>query len=189
MRAHYLEPNLVPPSWRTIGGYSGRTFQARPAENITISDASMRWDGGSRSVFYLIANGQVSQVPELSVWPEYREQNFRLEPGIVVAEHVVFCGKDMGLTFHCHPNDVALMLAPPAAALSDIESIVLSATCGLKASYGGLNRRQMVNRERGWKNLPPISEPDWEAARARLIAIGYLNKAGAATPKGRNARG
>jgi hypothetical protein len=60
---------------------------------------------------------------------------------------------------------------------------VLLATAGLKPSYGGDGdfRFHEAHRRRG------IGREAWDTAKAECIAAGWLNKAGAITPRGRNA--
>lgn len=74
----------------------------------------------------------------------------------------------------------------------------LEYTCARKSSYNGRNRCQMLQDDMqhkirsGWGGLAYLSAvpttEQWEAAKASLIAKGLLNKAGAVTVAGRNAR-
>ena len=116
-----------------------------------------------------------------------------LVPGIAVVEHSMFCGKDMGLTFHVHPDNAAKLLPAPTAELTAHEKLVLQATCSFKSSYGGKDRYQMMADEVRYASSKHVQEPfptreQWDAAKQSLIGRGMLNKAGAVTPCGRNAR-
>jgi hypothetical protein len=75
------------------------------------------------------------------------------------------------------------MLPAGDSGASEAQTIVLLATAALKNTYGGETgiRFREASRKFG------ISREAWETATAECITAGTLNKAGAITPKGRNA--
>lgn len=109
MQNHKLAGKDIPKAWKaTFPQYKGRTFSLRVSETVDMGNGY--WSGGSRST-YRAVNLQTGAIenastvlrnpfaggadPALCAVP--------LNPAYVVVEHVVFCGKDMGLRFHVHP--------------------------------------------------------------------------------------
>lgn len=82
---------------------------------VVIPDDAGLYGGGSRSDFYLvrIADGMMRRDPlaASSFWDVARRgRALDLAPGFLVAEHVRFCGKDLGFRLYVHPDDLAKML-------------------------------------------------------------------------------
>jgi hypothetical protein len=187
----YLEPKQVPSYLR--GSYSGRQFKAVVAETVTIPADAGLWSGGTRATFRIVrlADGADARLSmeAAAPWDDRRvERVIPLRGGIAVIEHSMFCGKDMGLTIYVHPENAAALLPAPTAVLSELEAVVLEATASLKSSYAGKDRREMTNDNRRYSGKPLIGRYEWEVAKQSLIGRGYLNKAGAITTAGRNAR-
>lgn len=187
MNATYLEPAMVPATLR--GNYNGKKFKAIVCLETTIPSDAGIWSGGTRDYFSFIklATGEQIAMPGQGTSPwnaARRDITVKLEPGFAVVRHTMFCGKDMGLTFYVHPDNAAKLLPAPAAELSENEKLVLQATCSYKASYNGQDRYSMATR--GMDNAP--SRWQWDNAKALLIAKGLLDKRGAVTVAGRNAR-
>lgn len=191
MTTIHLEASQVPAALR--GGYEGQKFKAVVTEAVTIPATAGLWDGGSRDDYTAIdlATGQRAELVYLNAAPwdgQRREATARLEPGKAVVRHSTFQGQDMGLTFYVHPANAAAMLPPPGDELTAHEAVVLIATRNLKASYGGRDRYQMACIDSmAYGELPKMTRAEWDATKAELIGKGLLNKAGAITPKGRNA--
>ena len=187
-----LENSQVPAHLR--GTYSGRKFSAVVTESVTIPAHAGNWDGGSRDTYKLV-NVETGAAMDASdnvsaPWDARKDRVVNLRPGFAVILHSMFCGKDMGLTFYVHPENAAKLLPAPVAALSDHEKIVLEATCSFKSSYMGKDRYQMALEHEsavGRQFFPTRGQ--WDAAKASLIGKGLLNRAGAVTVAGRNARG
>jgi len=190
----YLDPRDVPQHLKS--GYSGRKFQACVTETLTIRADAGLWSGGSRDVYSVIrlADGAAIEAVAhgLAPWDAARgDVPVTLRPGFAVVCRSTFCGRDHGLTFYVHPSDAAALLPAPAADLTAHETIVLHATCSFKASYNGRDRYDMARQEHRYTSRAAVAFPtreEWDAAKASLIARGYLNKAGAVTVAGRNAR-
>jgi hypothetical protein len=192
--AIYLDPNMVPAALR--GAYSGKKFKAVVCTQTTIPADAGLWSGGTRNTYQIIdlETGRALQASDnmSAPWDQSRKDRMiAIWPGIAVVEHSQFCGKDMGLTFYVHPDNAAKLLPAPSAELTNHESIVLQATCSYKSSYNGKDRYEMA-RPRSWERAELLAayptREQWDAAKQTLIAKGLLNKAGAVTPAGRNAR-
>lgn len=192
----HLDSNMVPAHLRQ--SYNGKMFKAQVCESVTIPMTAGLWEGGSRDTYSVVrlADGATIEPINRNAAPwdgSRRETIIKLEPGIAVIEHSIFCGKDMGLRFYVHASDAAKLLPAPVE-LSAIERTILRATTSYKSSYQGRDRYDMAKDDAGWKTStsygPAVNFPsrdDWNTAKAGLIARGYLNKAGAITPAGRNA--
>jgi hypothetical protein len=191
-----LENSQVPAHLR--GSYSGRKFSAVVCDEVRIPCTAGLWDGGSRDTYTLVnveTGASIEASDNMSApWSRSTaDRVVKLQPGFAVIEHSMFCGKDMGLRFYVHPENAAKLLPAPAAPLSAHERLVLDATCGLKSSYMGKDRYEMsfdnvryrAPEERA--SFPTRSQ--WDAAKASLIGKGLLNRAGAVTVAGKNARG
>ncbi len=191
MNTIHLDARDVPAQLR--GNYSGKKFQARVCESMTIPADAGLWSGGSRDTFHAIRLSDGAQVAmvehNMAPWDMgRREVPVSLRPGFAIVNHSMFCGKDMGLRFYVHPIDAAALLPAPSNALSELEQMVVNATAGYKASYGGRDRYQMATDSLRWKNGAIVpTRAAWDEAKASLIDKGLLNKAGAITVAGRNA--
>lgn len=189
MQTIHLEPAQVPAILRA--NYSGKKFKAQVCESVSIPSDAGLWCGGSRDSYSAIELASGNQLPlpgqESSPWNAARREHIvTLKPGFAIVRHTTFSGKDMGLTFYLHPDNAAAMLPPPSQ-LSAHETIVLTATRQYKSSYNGQDRYDIAKPYgRDALALYPSRE-QWEIAKAKLIAAGFLNKAGAITVKGRNA--
>ena len=167
--------------------YSGRKHKVEIAERVCVPPTY--WDGGSKTsaVFIRLDSLETGPMPNNHPFFDRRTPNelqagesLALLPGIAMVTHSLFCGKDMGLTLHVHPQDVnplALVDATPVE-LSVDERKCLEATRGFKASYGGIsNYRQ---------HMSGMSSASWNEAKQSLIGKGLLDKRGAITNKGKN---
>lgn len=189
-RTIYLEPPQVPAALKS--GYTGKTFKAIVGVDVFIPADAGTWSGGSRDVYHALeinTGRQVSVTDTFSApWDDSRkDKRIDLRPGFAIVRHTIFCGKDLGLTFFVHPDNAAQLLPEPSPELSDYARIVLNATARFKSSYNGMDRYDMAQRDAD-KSKPFPTREQWNAAKADLIAGGFLTKAGAITPKGRNAR-
>lgn len=191
----YLEPEKVPAQLRA--GYTGKKFAVRVTETAFIPADAGLWDHGSRDLYRVVrlADGATVTMPGQTSAPwdaTRRDQTVTLTPGLCVVRHSDFQGKDMGLTFYLHPLDAAPMLPAPIE-LSPLEKTILEYTAGRKASYNGKDRYQMAADDHGPygyakpKLTPFPSRGEWDAAKVALASRGFLTKAGAITPAGRNA--
>lgn len=190
MTTIHLEPNQIPSQLK--GSYTGKKFKARVCETMTIPSDAGLWSGGTRYTYQVIRLSDGAAINPVehnaSPWnPSRKDVEVRLEPGIAVVNHSMFCGKDMGLTFYVHPDNAAKFLPAPTQ-LTAFELIVLRATASYRSSYGGRDRYEMARDDHSYNNNMPFpSRDEWAIAKQTLINLGLLNRAGAITPAGRNA--
>jgi hypothetical protein len=196
MTTIYLAASQVPAQLR--GGYSGTKFEVIVRENVHIPVHAGLWSGGSRETYNAlrVADGAAMPFPgqASAPWDTSRQgRDVALVPGMAVVCHRIFAGKDMGLRFYLHPTDAAPMLPAPVT-ISAVQALVLTYTVSRKSSYMGKDRYAMAcqdldgARRYGHKICgldAPVTRDVWDAAKAEMIARGYLNRAGAITPSGR----
>ncbi len=198
--AIHVDPKTVQHIIRaTFPGYTGRMAQIEPRESITLH--SLNWSGGSRSTYRacrLDGTPMPSRVDMSAPAPwenPYEGAKVNIPEGVAIVEHVIFCGKDIGMHIYARPENVAPLIPAPVE-LAPHERLVLAYTIGRKASYNGKDRYSMAQEDQRYTSTecgqalkgPPFpSRPEWETAKAALIARGFLNKAGAVTSAGRNA--
>lgn len=99
----------------TFPEYRGRKVKAR------LWKGPMRlenyWDGGTRSYYVAvrIADGGISNFGTDNPFERSAHEEVDLPVGVLLVEHSIFCGKDMGITVWGHPE--ALGEGPNVAGL------------------------------------------------------------------------
>ena len=77
-------------------------------------DVRSYWDGGSRSyyTFLNLATFERAAMPAQSAFDRQLAgaDSVTLPTGIACIEHVIFCGKDLGIRIHVNPDNVARIL-------------------------------------------------------------------------------
>lgn len=177
---HYLNKDEIPAFLRR--GYSGNKFRAESVTSLTIHADAGLWSGGSRDSYSAIelATGNEIPLPHQSSapWDAARvERKIDLRPGYAIIRASMFQGKDMGLIYYVHPDDIAKLLPKDSGAeLSQNEKKVLYIIKSRKSAYRADEYRRAL-----------IGSFELDAIKSRLISLDLLNKAGAITVKGRNA--
>ena len=168
---------------RAFPGYSGRKFKIEPL-NFPIEFSSY-WDGGSRNYYVLLRLDNYEILPIENTWsnPFGRVNIPELPYGIILVEHTIFCGKDLGITIFLPKEAFQNFLPVNNDILSLTEKIILIATRSYKSSYAGVSNCRFHEAR---KNFPSLTIDSWEENKLRLISKGYLNRAGAITNSGRN---
>ena len=143
------------------------------------------WQGGSKNSYAFVQLSTMKQFNVHTNHPFFEPNQPRdleaLPLGVVLVEHSIFCGKDMGITIYANSQDLTPLL-PPAQEVTEDEKTVLYYTRSLKSSYAGISNYRFVQA----KAKTGITEERWESAKASLISKKFLNKAGAITAEGRN---
>jgi hypothetical protein len=112
-----------------------RPVRIEPKEQYSVNDY---WDGGSRnySVFMNLQTMEIIRATDLPQEMRQKEGNHyklaiatvTLQPQIIVVEHIIFCGKDLGYRICVHPTIFAMFkgegsklptLVPPAKELGE----------------------------------------------------------------------
>ena len=174
----YLDPNLVPNHLKT--GYSGKAFKACAVTEYTINGQDGIWDHGTRETHKLVRISDGKELPiidaNLAPWDKERKDvKVTLEPGFAIVRHSMFQGKDMGLTFYIHPDNIAPMLPKPVE-LTTEEKQVLYVHRALIARA----RKEELQRNR-------FDMSKYDSTLASLQAKGLIAANKAITIAGRNA--
>lgn len=165
--------------------YTGRKFKLDNSGHPV--DVRSYWDGGSRDNFAALnlETNKVLAVPQNGTpfdGGPIAPNGVIVPPGFMIAEHTIFCGKDLGITFHVNA-ETSLKFLPTVPSITDDESNVLTATRSYKNTYGG----ETDIRFRECRRKTGITRERWDTAKASLTTAGLLNKAGALTTPGKNA--
>jgi hypothetical protein len=162
--------------------YTGRTI--RICASRTVNCASY-WAEGYRSYFVALDLATMRTSPPAQSAFDRTIAGLdcvTVPMGAAIVEHVIFCGRDSGITIHVHPDSLAPLLpATPTAIDPDVRT-VLRYTRSYKNTYNGQTgvRFRYAARETG------ITADRWQSATATAMQLGYLTKAGAITDAGRN---
>jgi hypothetical protein len=179
----YMAAKDVPSQLKGIRGYTGQKYQVVSATEVDISDNY--WSGGSRSYWGAVnlATGKSVELPGQNPLQDASRKRVTISPGVGVWEHTIFSGKDLGITFYLHPENVTKLLpSNETDGPTENEKIVLGYTKALKNTYAGETDLRFKNAARAEK----ISKEDWETAKTSCIQKGWITKAGAITNDGRN---
>lgn len=92
--------------------YTGRKFaieaQVRPL------NVKSYWDGGSRSYycFYNLTTGAKGEMPAQSMFDKQitGADSVTLPENVICVQHVIFCGKDLGIRIHVNPANMGKFL-------------------------------------------------------------------------------
>lgn len=167
-------------------GYNGKHLEAKAFSGP--QQLSSYWSDGNRTYWYFfdLRTGQRVELPECGghpCQPDAISIN-EVPSGMALVEDYHNGRGYSYCIIHLNPNDITPML-PPADECPNKVRIVLHFTGAYKNSYmGRSNLRYHYYKDAGGKMTPA----EWESAQAEGYRLGYLNKAGAITPKGRNLR-
>ena len=180
----YIERTKNPELWTIArnAGYNGFRLQALAfyAQNI-----DSNWDGGSRDYWTFVRLTDKAQVQ----LPECGNINQRagckiteLPVDMCLVKHSI--GYHENCVIYFNPEAITKYL-PPSSECPGPVKLVVHFTAGFKSSYNGVkNLRYHEYKQAGGK----MSGLRWEMTKDQAYALGYLNKAGAITPAGRNLR-
>lgn len=179
---YHLDRKDVPANLRA--GYSGNKFKAQAVTSVMVRADAGLWSGGTRDFYYMIrlADGATCAFPgqQNAPWNKERtDKEISIDPGFAIVRHSHFRGDDKGLEFYVNPADIAKLVPQDnEPELCAVENTALYIARAFKSSA-----RADEYRRAG------IDANEADAIKARLISLGYLNKAGAITTKGRNKSG
>lgn len=87
---------------KTFPDYRGRTYVARFQDTITLSDTN--WGGGTRNYYkFLHTDGRSVSLPNRAPWDnEFEGTTHEIPLDVMVVEHCIFCGHDLGIRIYLH---------------------------------------------------------------------------------------
>lgn len=146
-----LKPSEIRPIIdATFPEYRGPKASVRIQATAEYSAADLCWQDGSKTEVKALRNinGELV-VADLNTIPMTSAASFYgvIPPDFMLVEHVIFCGKDLGIRCVVSPDSVFLpKLLPAPVELTDDEVLVLSAHAQLKS---GVYRAAAVGRVAG----------------------------------------
>lgn len=165
--------------------YNGNKYQIKVFTPMRLDSY---WSSGSRDYYSIvnIGNDKMAAVPQNGTpFDANTLQISELPYNMVIVQHTISCGKDLGITIYCREDNIKQYLLPLTCEITKNEEIVLIATQSLKSSYAGISNYRFHEAH----SVTGISEIDYNTAKVSLQSKGMLNKAGAITDKGRNSAG
>ena len=109
----------------TFPDYRGRKFSIRPYDPAKPFQCHNNyWDGGTKS-YYVgvnIATGAVVEIPKANPYVQAEGQKGFLAENIMIVEHSYFCGRDCGIIFHVHPNNMRKLVTGGTAQHDTIQA-------------------------------------------------------------------
>ena len=87
----------------TFPEYRGRTF--RIEFTPTVSFYNTNWSGGTRNIYVAVwSDGRTAKFNAPAPWVNVIEgQTIDMPQNVLIVEHTIFCGKDLGITIYAHP--------------------------------------------------------------------------------------
>jgi hypothetical protein len=175
---------------RTAFGYNGRKYEIRTGTTFNPNDN--HWSGGSRTYIAAVNRStmEVVSLPQAgTAFDPETPSSVEIPPGVLIVEHVIFCGKDLGVRFIVRPDEAAALIPATQSELSPWGLVILAYTRGRVSSYNGFKRVDMAYQDtlRKYGKASAAWTAQWEQHKAALVGKGLLNKAGAITPDGQNA--
>jgi hypothetical protein len=101
---------------KTFPDYKGRKFSVEFVNSVTFYDTN--WSGGTRNKYaFLASSGETATFNAPAPWSNPVEgKTVELPENVIIAEHTIFCGKDLGITFYMHPANAPKWLSDGQAA-------------------------------------------------------------------------
>jgi len=99
---------------KSFPGYKGRTIYIRFIETGSKQSIISYWSGGSRSSFKILGESADIQATSESFQNSHPINQHKEDPhwiankNQILVEHVIFCGKDLGLRIYATPDCVML---------------------------------------------------------------------------------
>ncbi len=156
----------------TYPNYRGTKVQVEASEQYSPENY---WSGGSRTyaVAYNLATGTVNQPARATEDPSRGEAHVTIDilQDVAIVEHIIFCGKDLGIRIIVHPDNLTPLL-PALTELTERQLSILATVRCYISSY----RKEVFAR-----NNVETSEKE------ELYRLGYLTKQGGLTLDGKNA--
>lgn len=176
----YLDKGtLIFARFASLLDYNGHKIDVEISDHPMILQSF--WDSGNRHNFYCFdMNGNnIPIIVQNAPLPFYNgpKADYIPSPYKFLIDHSIFSGKDMGLTVYLHPSSI-MVKSLPAPSRPDIQQNDLFVLTTIKA-YKSFARPDAYKRA-GFT----VAEVD--KIKGRLFQQGYINKAGAITPAGRN---
>lgn len=92
--------------------YTGRTFRVEYCTSVCFHDTN--WGGGTHNDYVAVrmSTGKAGRLVAPAPWVNAIEgQRVELPEDVVIVEHSIFCGRDLGIRFYVHESKAPRFLA------------------------------------------------------------------------------
>lgn len=162
------------PEWK------GQKVQVEATDSLLVH--GLNWSGGSRNQYRACtldgkATGSADIGNHAAPWRNPVEgKTTPIPSGHCVIQHIMFCGKDLGIRIYVNPVDMPRYLKSGSEELTEQEKVVLACIRSYISSY----RREEARRH-------GVSAQQYETLVEGLKAKGLLTKVGGLSLAGKNA--
>lgn len=88
--------------------YTGRKFSVRFTDKVWLHD--LHWSGGTRHEYAMVSTSGESTRANYNLiapWDNKDEgKQIDIPKHIAIVEHIIFCGKDLGIVINLHPSNL-----------------------------------------------------------------------------------
>lgn len=163
-------------------GFNKKQARITAAESVPLTGRN--WSGGYKT-HYVAVHLESGRAVEFEdpAWDAMYELNYcKLSEGIaLLAYH--WQGLSKSVDVYVHPSNLVPQLEVEEP-LTDVQRVILYVTRSYKNSYGG---ETDIRRKEAARAGCQLSPDEWEKEQSVLCQLGYLDKRGALTLKGKNA--
>lgn len=163
-------------------GFNKRQVQVTPAEEVPLT--GMNWSGGYKTDYVAVnlSSGDSADFPDPE-WNElYQLRTVKMRAGIAIIAYQ-WAGLSKFVEVYLHPSNVVQQIEEKVD-LTPQQLAILFCTRAYKNSYGG---RTDIRREEAGRAGYRLSPEAWRAEQDTLCKLGYLDRRGSLTTKGKNA--
>lgn len=163
-------------------GFSKRQVQVTPTEEVSLT--GMNWSEGYKTSYVAVnlSSGESADFPDPE-WNElYQLRTVKMQAGIAIIAYQ-WAGLSKFVKVYLHPSNLTQQIES-APALTANQLALLYCTRAYKNTYGG---RTDIRREEAGRAGYRLSSEEWAKEQSVLHEMGYLDRRGSLTTKGKNA--
>ena len=163
-------------------GFSKRQVKITPAEEVPLT--GMNWSGGYKTDYVAVnlSSGDSADFPDPE-WNElYQLRTVKMRAGIAIIAYQ-WAGLSKFVEVYLHSSNITPQIEG-AVDLTANQLALLFCTRAYKNTYGG---RTDIRREEAGRAGYRLSPEEWAKEQSVLHEMGYLDKRGSLTTKGKNA--
>ena len=163
-------------------GFNKRQVQVTPAEEVSLT--GMNWSGGYKTDYVAVnlSSGDSADFPEPEWNAVYELRKVKMRAGIAIIAYQ-YSGLSKFVEVYLHPSNVVQQIEEKAD-LTPQQLAILYCTRAYKNSYGGETDLRRKEAGRAGYGFTPEA---WRAEQDTLCKLGYLDRRGSLTTKGKNA--
>lgn len=163
-------------------GFNKRQVQVTPAEEVSLT--GMNWSGGYKTGYVAVnlSSGDSEGFPDPEWNAVYQLRKVKMRAGIAIIAYQ-WAGLSKFVEVYLHPSNVVQQVEH-SQELTANQLAILFCTRVYKNTYGGETDLRRKEAGRAGYRLSPEA---WRAEQDTLCKLGYLDRRGSLTTKGKNA--